>query len=69
MEAGIAMNFFQNRLGFDFAYYKTNTVDQIMDVAVSSATGYTRKWVNAGEIQNQGVELILSGSPVVTKDF
>ena len=69
MEAGLAMNFFQNRLGFDFAYYKTNTVDQIMDVAVSTATGYSRKFVNAGEIQNQGVELIINGSPVVTKDF
>jgi len=69
MEVGLAMNFFQNRLGFDFAYYKTNTVDQIMDVAVSTATGYSRKFVNAGEIQNKGVELIINGSPIVTKDF
>ena len=69
LEGGVAMNFFQNRLGFDFALYKTNTDNQIMDVAVSTATGYSRKWVNAGEIQNQGVELIISGAPVVMKNF
>ena len=69
MEAGLAMNFLQNRVGFDFAYYKTNTIDQIMPVAVSSATGYSTKFVNAGEIQNQGVELIINVAPVVMKDF
>jgi len=69
MEAGLAMNFLQNRVGFDFAYYKTNTIDQIMPVAVSSATGYATKFVNAGEIQNQGVELIINVAPVVMKDF
>jgi len=69
LEGGLAMNFLQNRLGFDFAMYKTNTTNQIMDVAVSTATGYSRKWVNAGEIQNKGVEIIINGSPVVMKDF
>jgi len=69
LEGGLAMTFFQNRLGFDFAMYKTNTENQIMDVAVSTATGYSRKWVNAGEIQNKGVEIILTGSPVVMKNF
>ncbi|MBC8553996.1 MAG: SusC/RagA family TonB-linked outer membrane protein [Candidatus Brocadiales bacterium] len=68
-EGGLAMNFFQNRLGFDFAVYKTNTVNQIMPVAVSTATGYSTKFVNAGEIQNQGVELIINFAPVVSKDF
>jgi TonB-linked SusC/RagA family outer membrane protein len=69
MEAGLAMSFFQNRLGFDVAYYKTNTVNQIIPVAVSAATGYATKVVNAGEIQNQGVELIVNIAPVVTSDF
>ncbi len=40
-----------------------------MPVSVSSATGFTTKFVNAGEIQNQGVELIISGTPVVNKNF
>jgi TonB-linked SusC/RagA family outer membrane protein len=69
LEAGLEMVFFQNRLGFDFAYYKNNTVDQIIPVAVSYATGYSGKFINAGEVENQGVELTLRGTPVVNSDF
>ena len=69
LEGGLAMNFFMNRLGIDLALYDTKSVDQILPVAVSDATGYSTKFVNAGEIQNKGVELIISGSPVVTKDL
>jgi TonB-linked SusC/RagA family outer membrane protein len=69
IEAGLEMVFFQNRLGFDFAYYKNNTVDQIIPVAVSFATGYSGKFVNAGEVENKGFELTLRGTPVVNSDF
>ncbi|NKI25986.1 SusC/RagA family TonB-linked outer membrane protein [Arenibacter sp. 6A1] len=68
-EAGLEMKFFQNRLGFDFAYYKTNSVDQIFGVPVSTATGYTEKVLNAGEIENKGLEVSLMGMPVKTDDF
>lgn len=66
IEAGLEMGFFQNRVGFDFALYKSNTIDQIMPVSVSYATGYSAKYVNAGEIENKGVELRLNGTPVKT---
>ncbi|MCF8364852.1 MAG: SusC/RagA family TonB-linked outer membrane protein [Bacteroidales bacterium] len=69
IEAGLEMVFFQNRFGFDFAYYKNNTVDQIIPVAVSYATGYSGKYVNAGEVENKGIELTLRGTPVVNSDF
>ncbi|MBN2174965.1 MAG: SusC/RagA family TonB-linked outer membrane protein [Bacteroidales bacterium] len=69
IEAGLEMYFLNKRLGFDFAWYKINTVDQIIPVAVSYATGYSTKYVNAGEMQNTGVELTLFGSPVATNDF
>ncbi len=69
IEAGLEMVFFQNRLGFDFSYYKNNSVDQIIPVSVSFATGYSGKYVNAGEIQNQGIELTMRGTPVVNSDF
>jgi TonB-linked SusC/RagA family outer membrane protein len=69
LEAGLEMVFFQNRLGFDFSYYKNNSIDQVIPVAVSFATGYSGKYVNAGEIENQGIELTLRGAPVVTSDF
>ena len=69
LEAGLAMNFWNNRLGFDVAYYDNRSVDQIMPVAISYSTGYSRKYVNAGEVQNKGIELQLNASPVVSNKF
>lgn len=69
IEAGLEMNFFNNRLGFDLSVYKTNTIDQIMPVEVSTATGYNDKYVNAGEMENKGLEVSLFGYPVQTRDF
>jgi outer membrane receptor protein involved in Fe transport len=68
-EAGIEISFLHNRLGFDATYYHTNTINQIVPSQVSSATGYTRKYVNAGNVENQGFEVSLFGSPVQTRDF
>lgn len=69
IEAGFELITLNKRLGVDVAFYKNNTTDQIMPVAVSTATGYSSKFVNAGEIQNQGVELMVFGTPVVNNDF
>ena len=69
LEAGLEMNFLKNRIGFDLSIYKNNTFDQLMPVSVSYVTGYSGKWVNAGEIQNSGAEVQLRATPVKTKDF
>jgi len=69
LEAGLEMTFLHKRLGFDLSVYKTNTVNQIMPVAVSRASGYGSKYVNAGEIQNKGIELNVYGTPIQSKDF
>ena len=68
-ETGLEMAMFKKRVGFDFAYYNNRTVDQIMPVAVSAATGFSYKYVNAGEIKNAGVELTIWGVPVRNKNF
>jgi len=64
IEGGLELSLFQNRLGLDLALYQSNTTNQILPVSVSYATGYSFKYVNAGEIQNKGVELQLRGTPV-----
>jgi TonB-linked SusC/RagA family outer membrane protein len=69
MEVGLEMRFAKNRLGFDFSAYNKKSINQIMSVSVSTATGYNSKFVNAGEISNKGVELSLYGEPVRTSDF
>lgn len=68
-EIGVEMAFLRNRLGLDVTYYFTESVDQIMPVAISNATGYRSKYVNAGTIENQGIELSLFATPVRTRDF
>lgn len=69
LEAGLEMRFLKNRLGFDVTYYKQNSVDQIFSAPVSRATGYAAKFINAGEIENKGVEVQLFVRPVHTRDF
>ena len=68
-EIGVEMAFMQNRLGFDLTYYETNTLDQIMPASVSAATGFTSAYVNAGNIENKGLELSLYANPIKTADF
>ena len=68
-EIGVEMAFMQNRLGFDLTYYHTNTLDQIMPAAVTTSTGYNSTYVNAGNIENKGIELSLYANPIKTADF
>lgn len=68
-ELGLEMDFLDNRIGFDFSYYSTDTENQITPVPVSNATGFVQKWLNAGTVQNKGVELMLNLVPVRTEDF
>jgi outer membrane receptor protein involved in Fe transport len=69
IEAGAEMRFLNNRLGIDFSWYKLNSRDLIIPVSLSPTTGFTSFILNAGEIQNKGIELVLNGTPVRTKDF
>ncbi|MCK4677285.1 MAG: SusC/RagA family TonB-linked outer membrane protein [Bacteroidales bacterium] len=69
IEAGLEMSFLNRRFGFDFSIYKTNTYDQIMPVTVSNASGYNYRYINAGELENKGIEISLNITPVRTNDF
>ena len=68
-EVGTDIRFLNNRIGLDFTYYKENTVDQIMTVSIPSVSGYSNALINAGNIQNSGVELALNTTPIATKDW
>jgi TonB-linked SusC/RagA family outer membrane protein len=65
-EAGAEASFLDERISVDASYYFTRSKNQILSVGVSPSTGYTSALVNAGEIENRGVELQLTGVPVVT---
>ena len=68
-ELGLDWRFFNNRIGIDFTYYKENTRDQIMSISVPSVSGISSELVNAGDIQNKGIELALNTTPIETRDF
>lgn len=69
IEAGLEMSFFNSRFGFDLALYKTNSLDQIIPLTVSQTTGFSNIMINAGEIVNKGIEVMLNGSPVQRGSF
>jgi len=69
LEAGIELVTLSKRLGLDLSVYKINTVDQIMPVAVSYATGNGFQYFNAGELENKGIEVQLFGTPVQKANF
>ena len=69
IEVGLEAYFFQRRVGLDLALYKTNSFDQIFDVPVSRATGYSRMYVNGGEMENKGIEAALYLTPVRSNNF
>src|SRR5678809_1490337 len=68
-EFGTELSFFKNRLGLDLTYYSTKSVDQILPVGVSTATGYLYEFVNAGVIRNNGVEVTLNATPLRSNNF
>ena len=68
-EIGLEMKFFRNRLGLDVTYYNQNSKDQIIALATSSTSGYNYSLVNAGEIQNRGIEIALNGRVLDYKGF
>ncbi|RIV19292.1 SusC/RagA family TonB-linked outer membrane protein [Fibrisoma montanum] len=68
-EVGLNLGFFQNRLSLDAAYFFTRSTDQIFNVAISNSTGFDTRTTNVGELQNQGIELVLSATPVRVSGF
>jgi TonB-linked SusC/RagA family outer membrane protein len=69
IEGGLEMYFLDKRVGFDLALYSTKSIDQIMPLSVSTATGYTYDYINAGELDNKGIELAITVVPIKVTDF
>lgn len=68
-EIGLEMSAFKNRVGLDVAFYTKNAKDQLLKLPLPASTGSLYQWINAGNVRNRGVELMLRGTPVQTKDF
>lgn len=69
-EFGLEMNFFENnRIGFDFSVYKSNSYNEIIALQIPASSGASSVRTNAGDIQHTGLELQLKGKPVYSKNF
>ena len=68
-EVGLDWRFIDNRINLDVTYYKENIKDQIMDIAVPSVSGVSQQRINAGNIQNSGIEVALNTVPFRNKDW
>lgn len=69
VEFGIDAKFMENRVGFQFTVYKSNSINQLLQVSVPVATGFRDQYINAGDIENKGLELMVNATPVNTGNF
>jgi TonB-linked SusC/RagA family outer membrane protein len=68
LEVGLDARFFNNRLGFDIALYQSNSMNQILPLQISPTSGFTSRMINAGEISNKGIEVVLNATPIKTNN-
>jgi len=67
MEAGVDLRLFNNRIGVDFTVYQRNTVDDRVSVNLPSTSGYGSTPMNIGKVENRGIELLLTGTPITSR--
>ncbi|MDQ7947466.1 MAG: SusC/RagA family TonB-linked outer membrane protein [Pedobacter sp.] len=67
-EVGAELKFW-NRVGIDFAWYRDNSINQILGLTIPGSTGFQTAQINAGDIQSKGMELSLTGSPIKSSTF
>jgi TonB-linked SusC/RagA family outer membrane protein len=69
VEAGIEARFLNSRIGFDITLYNRKTTDDIVSTAITSTSGYNNVLLNVGELSNKGIEGLINGTPIKSKDF
>ncbi|WP_461080126.1 SusC/RagA family TonB-linked outer membrane protein [Spirosoma flavus] len=68
-EFGLELRLFNNRVGFDFTYYDKLSSDQILRAQTSDAGGYLSQLINVGQSRNQGLEMLVTFTPLKTPNF
>jgi TonB-linked SusC/RagA family outer membrane protein len=69
LEFNLNAKIWQNRLGLSATYYNSNSTNQLLVLPLPPATGYSSQYINAGKIQNKGLEIVLTGTPVKTNNL
>ena len=66
---GVEFQMFNNRLRGSVEYFYRKTTDMLSWVTVPLELGYSGSYYNVGDMSNKGIEMELSGEPIVTKNF
>ena len=69
VEVGIEARFLSNRIGFTATAYKTNSINQLLTLGLAPASGFANQYINAGDIRNMGLEVVINGTAVKTEKF
>ncbi|WP_114748165.1 SusC/RagA family TonB-linked outer membrane protein [Pleomorphovibrio marinus] len=69
IELGADMRFLDNRIGVDFTYYKTNSFNQLFTVGLPVGSGASQFFTNGGDVENEGIETIITFTPIRRSDF
>lgn len=68
-EVGLDLELMQSRLRIDFTYYDRLSKDDIISTSIANTSGASSTTINAGEISNKGIELLISGDPIRRNDL
>lgn len=68
-EVGADIRLFKNRVGLDLTFYDSRTTNQILNIPLSLTSGYNSRAINAGEIRNRGIEIMLNVVPIQKNNF
>nr|WP_068890533.1 SusC/RagA family TonB-linked outer membrane protein [Pedobacter panaciterrae] len=68
-EFGTNFGVLKDLINVDFTWYKTNTINQLLNLPAVMETGHDKLFINAGNIQNKGIELLVNINPIRSKDW
>ena len=68
-EYGVELKFFDNRFGIDFTYFDREDSNLPVSVTAPASSGYSRLSVNSKVTSSDGIELAISGTPILTDNF
>ena len=69
INVGADFNLFKNRLDGSFEYYNSNTFDLLWNKVLPQVSGFATVLTNIGQVNNTGIEFVLHGTPIKTKDW
>jgi TonB-linked SusC/RagA family outer membrane protein len=68
-ETGIDFSLFGSKLNFEISFYNKKIFDFLLLATVPPSSGFTTKFVNAGDLRNQGLEIGMKAQPISQKNF